>query len=826
MAPRLLDAWFAVRLLLTRPAFAVIAALTLGVAFGAATAMYSVVYAVTIRPLPYPDANQLVQLWQLDDKALQGQFSSPNFDDLQARSRSFSALAIYAQGTAPVVLAGHAQRATVATVSGQFFQTLGVQPALGRGFLDEERVAGGRPVAIVGHRFWSRHLGGRADLAGLSLRLRGASHAVVGVMPAGFEFPTGADIWVPYAAVSRNPYRTGHNWLAIGRLRQDVSLQAAREESNRVAAQLKRELGDGTWMAGVALVPLREQMVGDVRPVLLLLLASVGLLLFVACANLAGLLLVRIASRRREMAIRAALGSSMVTTSVALLAEALTIAIMGGLVGVAFAWWGTRTLLERTTLDIPRLNEVALSWQVLLVALGATLFTGVILGAFSAWRARRSDIAEALKGSARGEAGSAHGGRLRQTLVVAQLAVSMVLLVGAGLLARSLMHLLSQDPGFRTDGVVLVDLSSPSPEPRITDAGLEFDNPAVLPQQAAINAELIDRLSSLPGVAVAGGISRPPLGASYSSGRFVIVRGADRLDVATLQRLAEDPSRTGDAEFRVASAGYFQAMGIPVLRGRLFQSGDTFDAPHVAVISETLARTRWPNEDPIGARIQFGGMDGDFRVFTIVGIVGDIRERGFDADPSPTFYADYRQRPLMTFDFTLVMQAAGDPAALIGASRRMVSEVNPNAALRFRTIESVVDHSVAGRRLALWLTGGFAAAAMLLAVLGVYGVMSQVVVSRRREFGMRMALGAQRRDVYRLLLGQAGRLFAVGAVVGIAAASLLGRLLRSALFGIQPTDPVTYVGVLFLLGVAAYAACAIPAFRATRIDPLVAIRSD
>jgi predicted permease len=417
--------------------------------------------------------------------------------------------------------------------------------------------------------------------------------------------------------------------------------------------------------------------------------------------------------------------------------------------------------------------------------------------------------------------------------VVAQLALSVVLLIGAGLLGRSLAALLSQDAGFRREGLLTVALANQPPAFRITD-NFEFElaDPAGPRRQVRLNEELLERLHALPGVVDAGGVDALPMaGRDGASGTFLIVRGDDReVQQATTLRdlmpLLSDTTRTGNALFRVASAGYFRAMGIPLVGGRLFDQRDAADAPHVAVISESLARTYWPTEDPIGARIQFGNMDGDMRVFTVVGIVGDVRHRGLDSLPRPTFYADHRQRPFYSFNFTVVLQATVPPASLVADARRIIQGLSPDVAPEFRAIDDVVGASVAGRRFALGLTVSFAAAAMLMAVLGVYGVLSYLVTQRSQEFGVRIVLGAQWTDIQRMVLVEAGRLIVLGLGIGIGLTFAGNRVLEGMLFGIQSTDPATYLGVSALLAVVAFVACQAPAIRAARVDPIRTLRAE
>jgi predicted permease len=827
------DLRFSLRGLRRSLGFAVIAVLTLGVAIGAATAMYGVVDGVVLQPLPYPRSEQIVQIRQINQSGSQGPFSDPNFEDVQSGISSFAAVAEYNSGSTSVVAGTLPLRVDVAAVSRDFFEVFATFPSRGRRFAADELHEDGPAVAIVSDRFWRQHFDAVRDVsAAARLRVNGQPYSIVGVMPAGFAFPLGVDIWTPREHRPRNPYRTGHNWQVVARIKDGVTIDVARAEASALAQRLKQQYGNGTAMTNVAITPLRDVVVGRVRPVLFLLLASVVLLLGVACANLATLLMARVSTRRRELAIRTALGARGAALLLPVVAESLIIAILGGGLGFLIAAGGIRAVRLLNPANLPRSTEIQMGWTVPFFALLATGLTAMMFGVFSGWQARRLDITDGLKDSARGHTRGTAARRLRHALVVAQLALSLVLLVGAGLLGRSLAELLRQDTGFRRDGLLTITVSHLTPQIRIVSGALELADQTSLPRQARLNEQLLRRLRALPGVVEAGGVNvLPMVGRDGSRGTFLIVRGEDRQtqQVKTLRDLSPffaDAARTGNAAFRVANAGYFRAMGIPLVRGRLFDERDDADAPHVAVISESLAKTRWPNEDPIGLRIQFGNMDGDLRTFTVVGIVGDIREGGLHAAPTPTLYAEYRQRPLSTFDFTFVLQTTLPPTSLVADARRLIQELSPEAAPRFRAINEVVDASVAGRRITLTLTAAFAAAAMLVAILGVYGVLSYLVTQRTQEFGVRIALGARWLDIERLVLTEAGRLIVLGMVIGTSLSLAGKRVLEGLLFGIRSTDPVTYVGMGALLAVVAFLACQLPAIRAARVDPLRTLRAE
>jgi len=811
------DLQYAFRLLRRTPGFTTVAVLTLGLGIGASTAIYTVVYGVLLRPLPYPDPDRIVRLFQVNERTRVGTFSDPNFEDVRTQSRSFQALAEFYAGDYPVSVGATAMRLRAAWVSREIFGVVRVQPRLGRTFVPEEQREDGPPAALVAHGFWQSQLGGDADLSGKSLTLNGKAYPIVGVMPPGFGFPSDAQVWVPRELEGFNRSRTSHNNFVVGRLRDGVTLDQARGDVHALAARLKQQYGDTTWMDDVAVVPMHEQMVGRVRRLLLILLGAVGFLLLVACANVVNLLLTRATARQRELALRAALGASRARLLAPFLAESFLLTMAGGALGVILAIAGVGALLRLEPGGLPRLREIAVSWPVLGFALGLCAATALLLGVVAALRAMRADVYDRLKEGGRAHSGGGSGARLRNVLVVAQLAVSLVLLVGAGLLGRSFVRLMQQDTGFRMQRMLTMDLSSPFV------AGDEAQRRIV-----RFHEEVEARLRALPGVSHVGGIDSFPFQGSLANGSFLILDNVADIP-KTWDEFGErvrNKERAGSAEFRVVTQGYFETMGIALRRGRLFEERDTFDAPHVAVITESLAKTRWPDRDPIGLAIEFGNMDGDVRPFTIVGIAADIRDRGVDQPPRPTFYTSARQRPSRTWQFTFALHGPADPATLIAPAREVVRALDPEVPQRFRTIEQVVATALADRRFMLLLLSVFAGAALLLAVIGIYGVMSYVVSQRTQEMGIRVALGARPGDIERLVLGQGARLVLVGLALGFAGAVLLTRLLATMLYEVTATDPLTYASVAGVLAVAAVVACQIPAWRATRVDPLTALRAE
>lgn len=812
------DIRFAFRTLSRAPFFTVIAILTLALGIGATTAIFTVVDGVLLRPLPYPEPQRIVRLWEVGAKGGEMNFSDPDFEDLQEQTRSFTSLAKASDwGIVSVVGGNEPVRAQSAGVGKEFFRTMGVQPLRGRFFVPEEQREGGTPAVVVSAGFWRSALGGAPIGSGLTLTFDGKIFNVVGVAPPELDYPAGTELWAPAELLGRRPSRTAHNWGVVGRLVRGVTAAQASADVNNIAARLKKQYGDATNMAGVALVPLREQMVGKLKPALLILLGASAVLLLIACANVVNLMMARMAAREGEYALRLALGASRTRLVQQFVAESLVLAIGGGILGVVIAAVGVRALLALQSSDLPRAADVHVSWTVLAFALGVSVAAALAMGLLTAFRAGRGDLRAALAEAQRTQAGAGATLRLRGALVVAQVAATIVLLVGAGLLGRSFVKLLEVNPGFRTQSSLVLDLSLPISGDR---------DSAWATRTVNFYDELMDRLRAIPGVREVGGVTVLPLsGESGGNGTFLVMNGADeQFDMESFERLARDPSRSGNAEFRVASGGYFRAMNIPLVKGRLFDERDTRESPHVAVISESLAKKRWPNEDPLGKVIQFGNMDGDPHPMTIIGVVGDVREEGLASEPAPTFYAFYRQRPWIAHDFNLVMQGNVENASVIAAARRAVRDLRPDVPPRFRTIETVVSTSVADRRFTLLLIGIFGASALLLATLGVYGVISYLVAQRRQEIGVRIALGAQSADVVKLVLRQGALLAAIGIAVGGVAALALTRLIRGMLFGVSTTDPLAFGAVISCMLAVALLASFVPARRAAGIAPMSILR--
>jgi putative ABC transport system permease protein len=814
------DLRFALRQFRKAPAFAAVIVTIVALGIGASSAIFSVVNGVLLRPLPYPDANRIVQLWEVGSQGGQMNFPDPDFNDLHARTRDFSAMTEVADfGVVSVVGSREPVRAHAASLGPEFFHVLGVQPVLGRVFSGAEQQENAAPTAVVSYGFWQRAFGGSRDVLGRVIHTAGRAYTIIGVMPAAVDEPVGTEIWSPRGLEGENSSRTAHNWQVIGRLGPGVTLAQAQRDVSGVMRSLRAQYGDQMDAVNGALVPLREQLVGSARPALLILLAASLVLLLIACTNAVNLLVARMAARQGEIAVRTALGAERGRLVRQFLAESLVLAIAGGALGVALAQGGLALLLGLQTGELPRAAEVTLDWPVFAFALGVSVAVATLMAMVAAWRGAHGDVREALSEAQRTLSGAGASYRIRSGLVVGQIAMTLAMLVAAGLLARSFQRLLEVQPGFITSNAVVLDLSMPS---------FTSQDSSVLTRRVQAYDALLAQLRAIPGVTGVGGVNVMPLSAEFqANGTFLIMTGPnEKIEMSQLETLFRNPARTGNAEFRVSSAGYFETMHIPLLRGRLFDSRDTPASGPVALISKSLADTRWPGRDPLGQVIEYGNMDGDLRPFTVVGVVGDVREANLAAAPRPTFYADYRQRPVGAGDFNFVIGTAttADQGTVMAAARRIVHQVAPDAPPRLRTIEAIVARSVADRRFVLVLVATFGSAALLLATLGIYGLVSFLVVERRRELSIRMALGAAPADILRLVIGQGARLAAAGLVVGALLSLLAVRVLSGLLYGVSATDPVAFGGVTLILGAVALAASWVPAHRAARLPPSEVLR--
>ncbi len=833
------DLRFGARMLRKNSGSTFVSVFTLALGVGASTAIFSVVYGVLLRSLPYEKPEQIVRVWEVDGKGARMQVADPNFDDLRAQNHTLQGLAQFHSGIESVSGGAEPRRLRVASVSRDFFMIMGARPALGRLFGPVDQHLGAAPVALVSYSYWRQSLNGVMEFSALKLNVEGKAASVLGVLPPGFRFPDETDIWMAREISVWLDSRDSHNWNAVGRLREGVSAQQAQAEMAAIGRRLKQQYGQNIDMQDAAVVPLQAAMTSDVRPALLILMCAVGFLLLVACANVMNLLLAQAAARAGELAVRAALGASRSRLVRQFLAETLLLTFIGGLLGVIAAYFGVRGLLAMAPPNTPRLAEVSVNLPVLLFALGLCIFVAGGLGVFTALRATAGDVQTALA-----EGGRRHGNARRsqhagQMIISGQLAITLLLLVGAGLEGRSLLRVLSIDPGFRTEHVLTIDLALPY-------AGGETDK---LRRVQFINT-LLERLRALPGVHEVGGTNALPLGTGIgSSGVFAEMNpqqlsGKDRdlinqslhfsggdpdptllkEFIAFFDQRFHDPTRSGHADYAVVSEGYFRVLGIPLLRGRLFDARDTADATPVALISESLAKVKWPHEDPLRHTIEFGNMDGDLRLLTVVGVVGDVREKSVETPPKPTIYVNYRQRPQSARSFSVVMRTSADAATILSAARRIVNELDPDIPPRVNTFTEVFAASLHTRRFNLIVVGIFAGTALLLAVAGIYGVLAYSVARRTREIGVRIALGATSGNVLGLVLRQAMLTALAGAATGILGSLVLTRLMQSLLFEISPTDPLTFAGVAALLMLVAAVASYIPARRATHVNPIVALR--
>jgi len=811
------DARYALRQLAKNPGFSAIAVLTLALGIGVSTAIFSVVYGVLLRPLPYPDPDRIVSIFEVTTKGYPSRLADPNFDDFRDQSHSFQAIAKYTDWTASVAGAAMPTRTTVSAVSPAFLRVLGLAPVLGRGFGDADAKRGAAPTVLVGDGYW-KAMGSPRDLSQSHLKLDGQVYSVIGVLPAGFRFPHDAELWVPAGLDGESPSRTSHNYSAIARLKDGVTVQQANAEISGIARRIhdaSPEKGDYLLADGMV-TSLHDALTGKARLALLVLLGAVGFLLLVACANVANLLLAQASARQRELAIRSALGAARGRLIRQFLTESLVLALAGGLLGVAGAVAGVRGLIALAPPSLPRLDSVAVSVPVLLFALLLSTAVAAGLGAFTAARATAGNPygGHDLGLGGRGSSGSRAGRRTGRIIVAAQVAITLVLLVGAGLFGRSLMKALQVDPGFRVEQIVTMDVSLPW-----------TGDPKVKAWQAGFYANLLERLRGIPGVESVGATSGLPMDGGHPDGQFLLMT-ADEVPKSfdALRPFENQKARIGNADFVAATEGYFRALGIPLVRGRMFDGRDAVDAPHAAVITQSLARERFSDRDPIGRTIEFGNMDGDLRLLTIVGVVADTHEYGPDAPPRPTVYVSLFQRPRS--EISVTMRSMGDPMTISTAARDILRGLDPEIPARFRTLSQVYAASLGSRRFNVILVGFFGATALLLATAGVFGVMAYSVSRRTREIGVRVALGAATRDVLRLILGEGLRTVLVGAALGLAGALVLTRTVSSLLFGVTATDPMAFGSVTLLLLAAALLACYLPARRAAKVDPVVALRSE
>jgi putative ABC transport system permease protein len=811
MGTLLKDIHYAARVLRKSPGFTAVAVLAVALGVGANTAIFSVVNAVLLKPLDYRDPGQLVLINHNYKKLdLRASVSVPGYLHYRDNAKSFSDVAAFSQLNVNMTGEGEPERVQGMAVTANLFQTLGAQAAKGRTFTAEENKEGNNRVVVLSDAFWRRRFAG-LDVIGKNVALNGENYEIVGVMPRGFQFgrefaPTGPDLWAPITFTQQqldpNTNLTNEFLGVVARMRPGVRAEQAQAEMNSIADELRRQympgMDESNW--GLLVTPLEEFVVGMIRTALWILLGAVGFVLLIACANVANLLLARAAARQKEVAVRAALGASRWRVVRQLLTESILLALAGGGIGLLLAVWGVDLLLKLNDNGLPRAYDIGLDRNVLLFTLGVSFVTGVVFGLAPAFQTSRVSLHDTLKeGGRTGRAGVSQ--RVRGALVVAEISFAVVLLVGAGLLIRSFMRLEQVNPGFEPRGVLAMMVSLP---------GNKYASDS---SRAAFMRQMLEQVRALPGVKSAATITTLPMSGFNQSGSFGIEgrptpRGQD--------------SPHGDRW--MASDDYFQTMGVPLVRGRFFDAHDTGEAPGVAIIDEAMARKYWPGEDPIGKRIAFEGTQQQPKWREIVGIVGHVKNDGLEGESRVQYYVPYAQRSGSPNLF-VVVRADGDPASLAPSVRGAIAGVDRDLPVyRVTTMERMVADSLAQRRFSMFLLGSFAFIALALAVVGLYGVMSYSVAQRTHEIGVRMALGAQGRDILKMVVGQGLLLIAAGLAIGLAGAFALTRLMTSLLFGVSATDPLTYVGIALLLATVALLASYLPARRATKVDPLVALR--
>ena len=809
---------FAVRRLAKSPAFVVIAVVTLALAIGANTAVLSLVNALLIRPLPYRAPEQLVLLLQhFKTQNLERIPVSPGeFVDYESRNHSFDRLGAFGYTSLNLSGSDKPERIPGALVTAGVLPLLGVMPVQGRFFEPDECKTGRDDVVIISERLWRRKFNRDPQTLGSKILLDGKNFTVVGIMPEGFDFPLQlfnlgaggqfgerADIWQPLAFTDKDlETRYSRSYFIVGRIKSGVTLAQAQADVENINDQMCREHKKNypqDRSFGGDVLRLQELAVAGMRPTLLILLAAVVLVLLIACANLTTMLLARAASHEREMAIRVALGAGPMRILKQVLTESVLLALLGGIAGVLLAVWGVDLLKNIGASTVPRLREVNLDFRVLMMTFGIAVGTGILFGLVPGIVCAKPELTESLKEGGRGSSEGRRRNRLRNALVVAEVALALVLLTSAGLLMKSFVRLQRVSPGFDPRNVLTMEVSLPK---------LRYpDDKAIV----RFSDEAQQRIAALPGVQFAAVTTILPLSGNNSDSSFAIEGRSEKSNVPG-----------PDEEKREVSADYFRAIGTPLLKGRFFTAADNADAPRVIIVNQALAKKWWPNGDAVGKRIVMGGMSADPKWIDVVGIVANIRHAGLDAEPKPEMYVPFAQDPYKTMILTI--RSARDPRSLISAVRAQIQGIDPGQPVaNIRTFEAVLSDSIAPRRLSVVLLGVFAGVAVLLAAVGIYGVMSFLVVQRTHEIGVRMALGAQRADVMRLVIGRALKLIALGTGVGLIMALVSTRALQALLYSVSAFDVSTFLFVTFVLGAVALAASYLPAQRATRADPMIAL---
>jgi putative ABC transport system permease protein len=804
------DFRYAVRNLLKRPGVTAIAIVTLALGIGANSAIFTVVDTVLLRSLPLPDSQALYAVHTgavKFNKRFDGPFSYPEYEDVVAQTHSFQSIGGWVDGDANLSGGSHPERVTMRWVLPSLLPTLAVQPVRGRNFLPDETVKGRNHVALITYGLWQRQFGGTEDTTSKSVRLDNVDYQIIGILPREFQFEAPVDLWVPLDTTDPGlKVRNSHFLRVIARIQPGATPASVATDLNAVAKYESDNFPDmfpATAGFGFRARPYLEDIVGDVRLPLYILFASVGFVLLIACGNVANLLLAKAAPRQREIAIRTALGARGIHLLRQLLAESLVLAILAGALGVLLAVWGTAALVALSPDSLPRAREIGFDWRVLAFTGAIALTTGILFGLVPAIWSSRADLVGALKENSRGVTGG-HG-RLRKTLVVAEIALSLVLLIGAGLMLRSFSQLRQVNPGFRTDHALTLRVSLPVPNGEITAADAD--------RFVSFFDRTLARLHELPGVSAAGAANMIPLDGN-STDRLIDIEGY----------VPRDSADKPDAENRQATPGWFAAMGIPLLRGRILEPADDKQAARVVIVNEAFSKQFFPNGEAIGKRIRLGKLTNEFPWATIVGIVGDVRGFALDEPPQPTMYwpvAQIRDTPALA----VVVRTQSDPAALASSVRSAIAEIDPAQPIYdMQTLDQLVAKSLGQRQFTLTLMLLFGVIALVLSAVGIYGVMAFAVTQRTQEIGIRMALGASAIDVLKLIVGSGMSLAVLGVVIGLAGAFAITRLMATLLFGVSPTDVLTFALVSAGLLVVALLACYVPARKATKVDPLIALR--